>query len=108
WRTTRRLVESIAKPAMVEDCTTELVDVFRAGLRRRKQSPATTAGHLRYLRSFLRWCQIKGYLSEVPAFEMPSGSGKKRSRNITLEEFERILEVVPIVRKRDHAAWLAL
>ena len=108
WRSTRRLVEQIAKPAMVEDFSTELVDVFRSGLRRRKQSAATIAGHLRYLRSFLRWCKTKGYIAEVPTIEMPSGSTRKRSRNITLEEFERIVAVVPIVRPRYQEGWIAL
>lgn len=105
WKATRRTVERHVDPLMLDEITTAAVDDIVVKLRATGQSPATTASHLRYLRAFCRWCKKRKYLVELPEFELPEGANEKRSRDITLEEFERILDAIPKVLPTDAPAW---
>lgn len=106
WQTTRNWIKELLDPAVPADLTTNAIDTFAEKLRKAGKAPDTIAGHLRYIRAFLRWCKRKSYLRALPDVEMPADSGNtKRSRDITLEEFDRLLLVVEKVRPNDAARW---
>jgi len=59
---------------------------------------ASVARHLRQIKAALRWAEGVGMLARAPKIEMPKrakGQSLARSRPVTLEEFERMLERVP-------------
>jgi integrase len=59
---------------------------------------ATVARHLRHIKAALRWGEGVGMLAKAPKIEMPKrakGQSLARSRPVTLEEFERMLDQVP-------------
>jgi len=65
----------------------------------------TTLGcYLRHLKAALRWAHRMGLLVTVPTFDMPK-AGEAKGRPITTEEFERMLAVVPKMRRKDRAMW---
>lgn len=87
----------LAKPQKLSNITTARVTAFATKLREQGRSSATVARHLRHLKVVLRWAQRQGYLAELPTIDMPRQQNAMRGRPITLEEFERMLVVVPKV-----------
>lgn len=59
----------------------------------------TIHGHLAELRKVLRWCSKMRLIKELPHIQFPELTDGMKGRPITLEEFERIVEAVPNVRK---------
>lgn len=108
WRTARNHLERVLNPEYLVEIDEAGVDELSVTLRR-SASPATVAGHLRYIRAFLKWAVRKRLIEEMPAVDMPKGAAsKKRARDIVLEEFERILEAAPTVRPRNPGQWVRL
>jgi len=105
-------VESIINPKLLANLTAPVLSDFQTKLRDLKLSEPTIAGHLRHLRAVLSWAVSQGFLPAVPSIEMPKrakGIGKDmRGRPITTEEYERMLEAVPQVRKREPDKWKRL
>ncbi|MBT6157398.1 MAG: site-specific integrase [Planctomycetaceae bacterium] len=82
---------------------------FQAMLRGTDVKESTIRCYLKHLRAALGWAHEIGLLSEIPKFTMPKRgrtTSKMKGRPITLEEFERMLDVVPSVRPTDAADWL--
>jgi integrase len=90
-----RKLSAAAKLAGVDE---KLLSDWAQQLRQRSASNPTIKSYLRHVRAFLGWCAQKKWMSraDLPDFSllMPKGEDKK-GRPITLEEFERILAVLP-------------
>ncbi len=100
--------ENIINPARLAAVDPTTLSRFQAELRKRKLVETSIATHLRHLKAALGWAVTMGLLAKVPNIEMPKrakGKTLMRGRPITTEEFERMLQVLPMVRPKDHAAW---
>ncbi|MBB01557.1 MAG: hypothetical protein CMJ47_02815 [Planctomyces sp.] len=91
------MLEKTIAPKYVQGITTEEIARFIQQLRELGRSEATIKGYLAYLKSMLRWAKDKRVISVVPHIEMPDAPDKMRGRPIVAEEFERMLEAVPLV-----------
>lgn len=107
WRGIKASAERELDPVHMEEITTGWVDQYAVQLTRRGLKPATIGSHLRYLRAFCRWAVKRKYLRELPEFEMPQGSIKKRSRDVTLEELERMIEATAKITPKNPKQWIA-
>ena len=103
-------VERILRPRRLSDLNQQALGLFQTQLRKTGIKETTIAGHLRHLRAALSWAVRQKMLAEVPLIEKPhraSGITKSmRGRPITAEEYERMLAVVPDVRKQDAPKWV--
>lgn len=71
----------------------------------------TIAHHLRHVKAALRWAERQGMLAKAPAVEMPKaarGQSLARSRAVTTEEYERMLQATVKVRPADSPEWRRL
>ena len=79
------------------------VKSLRSGKNSKRLEESTIKSHLTHLKAVLNWAKDQRMISELPVFPKIKRSrtsrGQKvmRGRPITLEEFERMLEVVPEV-----------
>ena len=108
WRTAVNWVEKILDPKSLHDFDKQSIRKLRDLLLAEGLSPASVRSYLATLRAGLAWaCDEADLIDDVPRFKMPKtvGTSNMRSRPITLEEFERILSVVPKVRKHDADDW---
>ena len=97
---TLNVFERTCNPQKLADVTTAKVTWFVTQLRENKLAEATIARHLRQLKAIMRWANREGLLNVLPKFTMPKrvkGASMMRGRPITTEEFERMIEAVPIV-----------
>lgn len=87
-----------------------LLSRFQESLRAHGMPVSTVAAYLRPIRAAVRWAEKIGLISRAPNIIMPrklKGKVKQmRSRPVTGEEFDRILEQVPIIRPADTARWI--
>jgi len=97
YDSTLNVFERLANPKKLADVTTARITAFATALREQGRSLATVARHLRHLKAVLRWSHRQGLLRKLPTIEMPKQQKGMRGRPITLEEFERMLMVVPKV-----------
>ena len=91
----------------------QAISRFQAVLRDGKRSENTIAGYLAHLHAALRWAADQGMIPTVPKIKRPQRakkqgtSSKAKGRPVTLEEFDRLLAVVPLAladwRKRRRA-----
>ena len=79
------------------------VKSLRSGVNSKKLTESTIQSHLAHLKALLNWAKDQRIINEAPIFPKIKRSrntrGQKimKGRPITLEEFERMLEVVPQV-----------
>lgn len=100
YEATLNVFERKANPQKLGDVTTSRVTAFATTLRTEGAAEATIARHLRHLKAAMRWANKQGLLNIVPQFSMPKrvkGGKVMRGRPITGEEFDRMIEAVPIV-----------
>ena len=100
YESTLNVFERACNPKRLSDVTTARVTAFVTALRTKGAAEATIARHLRHLKAAMRWAHEQGLLITLPKFTMPKrvrGAKIMRGRAVTLEEFERMLEVVPAV-----------
>ena len=104
-------LERLINPDRVSKLTAQAMSTFQAQARREGMKATTIARNLRHIKAALRWGERQGLLRKAPAIEMPKlpkGQSLAKHRAITAEEFDRMLEAVPKVRKHDAAAWVRL
>lgn len=109
WHTTRNWIEKLIRPSFASDLDEAAIDDLVDKLQgdEHKLPASTIAGYLRYTRAFLRWCKKRKIIDAVPEFEMPAGAGRKRrSRDVSGEEFETLLRHARESRKRDGERWV--
>ena len=98
------------------DLDSQTFAAYKAALRKRGLAFLTRSTHMSVLRQVALWALGHGYLKKKPRFGMPrQKKGQKkgriklaRSRPVTGEEVDRMIEVAPLVRTRDAGKWQAL
>lgn len=106
------LVERHLSPRRLFDVTDERVSRLVSILRDEKKSESTIKSYLGQLKAMLRWGVSQKLLPVCPTIptirraKKSSGAAPMKGRAITLEEFERMLEVTPAVVGQCNAeAW---
>lgn len=118
-------LEEIIAPKHLASITPMVLSRFQAELRDKRRvvksdepdkpdivllpmSLASVAAHLRHLKAALGWAVEKRLLPKVPDIDMPKkakGQAMMRGRPITAEEFDRMIAILPKVRKHDTEVW---
>jgi integrase len=101
-------LERILDPLKLSAVNSENLSKFQAALRQEKKPDTTIGAILSHLRPALSWAVSMGLLSHVPQIHRPvAAKGRRlmRGRPITGEEFDRMIHVVPKIRKHDSALW---
>lgn len=105
------VVERVLNPQRVRDITTERLSYLQGEVRkgqklkgrnRRPVAPATVDGYMRTVKSILSHAVDWGYLPAMPKVrreKRAAAESKAKGRPLVLEEFERLLAVVPDVLK---------
>lgn len=96
-----RSFERICGAKKLADVTAERVSYYQSKLREDGLAEDTIAGNLAHLKAALRWAERMGMVLKAPVIERPrraKGSRAKvmKGRPITREEFERMLDAVPV------------
>ncbi len=101
-------LQRIIDPDRLAKVTPQVMSRFQAEARKQGMKGTTLARHLRHIKACLRWAERQGLMAKAPAIEMPKlpkGQSLAKHRPVTAEEFDRMVAVVPKIRKRDAAAW---
>ena len=101
-------LERVINPKRLANLTSATLSRFQAKLRKEGMKDTSLDAHLGHLRSALSWAVLMGFLPKLPEMHRPKRvKGRKlmRGRPITTEEFERMLEAVPKVRRSDPEPW---
>jgi len=101
--TSLNAVERIINPKKLQALDSQQISRFQSRLRKEDASEATIHCYLRHLKSALRWAKRQNLIAAVPEIEMPKRAKGMKGRAITTEEFERMLEKVPLVVGNDAA-----
>ncbi len=105
-------LEQIISPRRLASLTPAVLSEFQTKLRQTGIRDTTITGVLGHLQAALRWAVSQGILVRAPIVHKPKrASGVDRAmrgRPITLEEFERMFEAVPRVRKHEPEKWQRL
>jgi integrase len=99
-------------PKQLESLNSEQLSRFQRKLSENGMKATTLSSHLRSIRAALNWAHRKGFMRKSPDIDMPKAARgidrSMRGRPITTEEFERMLDTVPKVRKLEPAKWQRL
>lgn len=107
-------IESILNPASPQSINTEAIRKFTKGLRqlpgkhrkpKKEEAPRpvprvsefTVVRHLTELRKILNWAAANKFIAVTPPIRVPDAKGRK-GRDVTSEEFERMLLAVRTVK----------
>jgi len=105
-------LESEIDPKLLESLTSQQLSRFQRKLSDKGMKATTLASHLRAIRAALNWAVRQGLMRKSPTIDMPKGAKgidrSMRGRPITLEEVERMLDVVTKVRKLEPEKWKLL
>jgi integrase len=85
--------ERATRPKKAADLSAPKVSAFKRAMRANDNSPATIHRHLNHLKVICNWAVREKLLPSMPSFTMPKLPKGMRGRPITLEEFERMIEV---------------
>lgn len=101
----------VVKLESLDQITADFLSRWVAWMRG-KVSEDTIKSRLGTLRAAINWAARVGLMREAPKFPMPPrvkrskmGRKKMRSRPVTGEEFDRLLDATPKVRKRNPEIW---
>jgi integrase len=93
-------IEEHINPANVEAIGPQQISQFAAKLRKMGRAEPTIKRHLTCVRTLLNWAKRQRIIRQVPTIDMPKkgDSTRKtmRGRPISGEEYERIIEKVPV------------
>lgn len=103
FRATRKAVRRIIDPKFIRSMSATQISKFQSGLREEGLAEATIKSHLAALKAFLNWAARMALILKVPHIVMPKRTGRMKHRPITLEEFERMLSVIPQAVRADLA-----
>ncbi len=96
-------VEEIIDPQSPAEIDASAISHYQAELRSKERAAFTIKGHLTILGGILAWGKRQGFLDEVPHIEKPKRATGRTIRQITAEEFDRMIEKVPKVVGDDPA-----
>ena len=103
-------IESILNPRYLSDLDEARLSHFAATLRSTKLAETTIKSYLAHLGSALNWAVLQKLLAKAPALprirrvKRSTASTPMKGRPVTLQEFERMLDVVPLVVGDERAA----
>ncbi len=99
WPTAQDSITAIIVPATLRCITPSAISEWSAKLREQGKTKGAISRYLRTLRTALRWAERIRLIHEAPYISIPRRGRKKKrlmkGRPITLEEFERMIKVVP-------------
>lgn len=104
WRTAANHFERICAPILLADVDKAMLSKFRAGLEAARMSATSAKSYYGALHAGLGWAVSEDLLEYVPKARrrrQKQAVVTLRSRPVTGEEFDRIVSVVPKVRRRD-------
>lgn len=107
WKQAADHFETICNPSRLADVNKAMLSRFRGALEARGIAPTSVHSYYAALRAGLGWAESMDLIDRVPKIRQrlkAKSNATMRSRVITLEEFERMLAVVPQLRPRDHLA----
>jgi integrase len=108
WTTSANWLESLCKPKRLAEVDKGMLSRFRGALLGKGLSPNSAATYLRTIRAGLGWAHEMGLLEVLPRVRARQGiksNRSMRSRPITGEEFDRIIEATVEVRPKDCRDW---
>lgn len=107
WRTSANHYERVMEPKWLRDVTKSKLSAFMANLYADELSRASIRSYLAHLMAALSWACDVDLIPNVPRVKMPRGAAlrRMRSRPITEDEFQAILNAVTLVRSDDPARW---
>lgn len=99
--------DRICAPRDLAEIDSKMISRFSTTLRKEGKRSATIEGYVKRILSAVNWAHGMGYRKERLTYSI---KGKRRdseirSRPITLEEFERMIDSVQHVRKNDTKIW---
>lgn len=102
-------IERVINPRMLESLNAEQLSRFQRLLTSEGMKATTLATHLRAIRVALNWAQRQGFIRKTPDIDMPKAAKGinrgMRGRPITGEEFDRMIQAVPKIRKLEPEKW---
>lgn len=110
WAVAANHFERLCGPVLLIDVTKSMLSRFRGELEAMGVSPASVRSYYRALRAGLGWAESIDLIDSVPTIRhrrRVRESRGHRGRVPTLEEFERMLCVTPIIRPHDHREFVA-
>jgi len=107
WGTTKWLIEESVPLKSIQAANRQWVGRFLDVLYQRDSAKNTVATYAARLRAALNWAEREGFIARAPYVPVEWEPGA-RSRAINLEEFEKLLIVVPKIRPQDSESWKRL
>ncbi len=105
-------LDRLIGPKRLASVTTATITEFQTKLRLGGIRDTSIRSYLRSLKAAFNWSVKQGILVKAPVFDMPrKGRGRNsamRGRPITAEEYERMVSVVPQVRRLEPEKWQRL
>lgn len=101
-------LERVINPKRLISLSSATLSRFQTVLRKEGMKDTTIAAYLAHIRPAFGWAVSMGMLREVPDMHPPKrAKGRKlmRGRPITTEEFKRMIQAAPKVRKHDPTPW---
>jgi integrase len=108
WTTSANWFERCIKPRRLSDCDKAALSRFHGMLLAEELSPNSAATYLRTVRAALGWAYDMDIIDSVPTIRVRKGlrkSSNMRSRPISGEEFDRIIDAAAKVRPKDADIW---
>ena len=105
WRVAAKHFEEICKPKLLSDVSKSMLSRYRGALESNRLSAVSVRSYYRALHAGLGWAESVDLIGRVPSIRHRSRSktsATMRSRVITTEEFERMLEAAKTERPDDH------
>jgi integrase len=106
WSVAKKHFAEICKPRRLSDVNKAMLSKFRAGLEKREITTKSAKSYYAALRAGLGWAESMDLMDKVPTIRHRKSvktSTMMRKRVITAEEFERMIDAIPKVRKNDVA-----
>jgi len=107
WITAKNAIERIDEPIMVQDVNSRVLARFALELRKEGKSDDTIESYVGRILGALGWAETEGMIDHVPKVKLPKRRTTKgaKSRPITGEEFERMLDKVVAIRPDAKEQW---
>jgi integrase len=109
WHTTYRWLAKTVRPRSIQDFTPAFVVRWQNAMRSAGLSQTSIDAYTARLRAALSWAVDMDVIREAPKIRKPKRGARKskmaRSRAVTAEEFDRILDAAEKVRPDDFARW---
>lgn len=98
--------EEIIDPKLLVSVDEATISRFEAQCRKDENAEATIMANLTHLKAALNWAKKQKLIPVVPHIETTAAvSTKSKGRPITTEEFERMIEQIPVLESKTPEEW---